>query len=381
MTPRERVRCAFQHRQPDRVPVFEQTVCSRVASEIMGRPMRTGGGQIRFEETAARFESEARWEEYVNGIIADRGDLIRELGFDLVSMPWRHSSRPSAKLDDHTFLYGSRSDLWSVYRYDETSDAFHEIDSSVRQEGIAAIERIVLQTVRSMQEWSPPTEEGFAPLLAIARRAGGERFIVCGGQVAVPPDAAWLEACAERPDLVEQFLDVEATQLIAIIPVAARAGVHGIWGGGDLASNAGPLYSPAAFRRLILPRLKAVTAAAHEAGLVYVFRTDGNTWPIGEMLFRESGVDGYGEIDIDAGMSLVEMKKAFPQLTLWGGMSCGRALSFGTPDSIREQVRQVLADCAPGGGLIFGSSNSIHSGVPTRNYLAMLDAAREFGGR
>ena len=56
MTPAERVHCAFDHRQPDRVPIYEQSICCRVASEIMGRRMRTGGGRIRWEETSARWE-------------------------------------------------------------------------------------------------------------------------------------------------------------------------------------------------------------------------------------------------------------------------------------------------------------------------------------
>ena len=32
----------------------------------------------------------------------------------------------------------------------------------------------------------------------------------------------------------------------------------------------------------------------HALGLYYVYRTDGDTWPIGPMLFVESGADGYG---------------------------------------------------------------------------------------
>jgi len=39
----------------------------------------------------------------------------------------------------------------------------------------------------------------------------------------------------------------------------------------------------------------------------------------------------------------------------------------------------VMEACAPRGGYIFGSSNSIHTGVPTENFVAMQEAAREFG--
>jgi uroporphyrinogen decarboxylase len=133
------------------------------------------------------------------------------------------------------------------------------------------------------------------------------------------------------------------------------------------------------FRRFLRPRLQQLTEAAHAHGLVYLFRTDGNVWSIAEDLFVNSGIDGYGEIDIDAGMDLPEVKRRFPHLTLWGGMSCGQLLSFGTPQMVREEVQRVMEACKPGGGLIFGSSNSVHVGVPTENFVAMQEAAREFG--
>ena len=91
------------------------------------------------------------------------------------------------------------------------------------------------------------------------------------------------------------------------------------------------------------------------------------------------GVDGYGEIDVDAGMDPVEVKRRFPKLTLWGGVSCGKVLAGASPEGVRAEVRRVLEQCKPGGGLIFGSSNSIHAGIPTENFLAMQEAAREFG--
>lgn len=381
MTSRERVKRAFAHVEPDRVPIYEQTVCCRVASELMGREMRTGGGRIRWEETAARWESEQAWQEYVGRLLDDVGDLIRELDFDIVGVPWRHSAKPSEKLDDLTFRYEDpASQTWAIYRYDPDTDVFDVVDSAVRREGIPAIERIVEAAERAEAEAEPPGPEQYAALHQVARRAGGQRALKSGeGFLMIPPEAAWLAACAERPDLIERYLDVGVQAALRAIPHLPRYGIDILWAGGDLASSAGPIYSPAMFRRFLLPRLQQITEAAHRAGLVYLFRTDGNVWPIAEDLFVRSGIDGYGEIDIDAGMDPVELKRRFPRLTLWGGMSCGHALTFEPPEVIREKTRRVMEACKPGGGFIFGSSNAIHIGVPTRNFVAMLEAAREFG--
>lgn len=381
MTSRERVLSAFRHKRPDRVPVYEQTVSCPVASEIMGRPMRTGGGRIRFEETAARWESEQAWQEYVGSMLDDVGDLVRELDFDLVGMPWRHSPRPTEKLDDHTFRYGDpENGLWSVYHYDPSTDVFDVVDSAIRREGIPAIERWVAAEERWAAQARPPTAEDFADLFRIVRRAGGQRAIKAGeGFLAIPPEAAWLEACRSRPDLIERHLDASTAISLQAIPALPAFGVSVLWAGGDLASNTGPFYSPAMFRRYLLPRLKQLTEAAHACGLVYLFRTDGNVWPIARELFVESGVDGYGEIDVDAGMDMARLAREFPHLTLWGGVSCGSTLVFATRQEIRARVKRVIEACGASGGLILGSSNSIHSSIPASNFLAMLEAAREFG--
>jgi len=381
MTSRERVQIAFQHREADRVPIYEQSVCCRVASEVMGRRMRTGGGRLRYEETAARWESEEAWREYVGRMIEDVGDLIRELGFDIVGVPWRHSARPSKKLDDFTFGYDDpETGLWSVYRCDVTTDVFDEVDSAVAREGLSAIERLVAATERAAEAAGPPSAVDQADLYAIAARAGGERALKSGvGFLWIPPDPTWLEAAAARPDLVERYLEALTHQALVAMPALPALGVSILWAGGDLAGKNGPIYSPAMFRRFLLPRLKRIVTAAHAGGLVYLFRTDGNVWPIAQELFVESGVDGYGEIDIDTGMEPAEVKRRFPHLTLWGGVSCGRELVFGTPDGVRDKARLAMEACKPGGGFIFGSSNTIHTGVPTANFLAMLEAAREFG--
>lgn len=381
MTHQERVQITFRHQEPDRVPLFEHTISSRVASEFLGRTVHTGGPRIRWEETSARWESEQAWQDYVGRLIGDFAELIRELDQDIVRAPWRHAARPSARLDDHTFRYDDReNDLWSVFHYDHHADVFHEVDSAIRQEGYPAIERLVASMERSVDASGPPTAESYADLLEINDRAGGGRFLATGdGFLMVPPAAIWYEAMLTRPDLIERYLDCSVRRALKAFPEAAALGIHGSFSGGDLAYSAGPIFSPALFRKLILPRLRTVVKAAHQYGLVYLYLTDGMVWPLAQELFVDSGVDGYGEIDIDAGMGLAEVKRSFPHLTLWGGISCGKTLTSASPVEVREAVRRTMLDCAPGGGLIFGSSNSIHQGVPLSNFVAMHEAALEFG--
>ncbi|MCJ7838156.1 MAG: hypothetical protein MUP61_02935, partial [Burkholderiales bacterium] len=54
-------------------------------------------------------------------------------------------------------------------------------------------------------------------------------------------------------------------------------------------------------------------------------------------------------------------------------------LTNGSKAEIGEEVRRCIRNAAPGGGYVLSSSNSIHSGVPVENFLAMIQAARDFG--
>jgi uroporphyrinogen decarboxylase len=44
-----------------------------------------------------------------------------------------------------------------------------------------------------------------------------------------------------------------------------------------------------------------------------------------------------------------------------------------------QAVKDILRVASPGGGDVFASSNSIHSGVRPEIFWAMVNAVREFG--
>jgi len=60
-------------------------------------------------------------------------------------------------------------------------------------------------------------------------------------------------------------------------------------------------------------------------------------------------------------------------------IDCRSTLVFGPRKRSGKECAKRSAAAPRAGGYILSSSNSIHSGVPARNYLAMLEAAREHG--
>jgi hypothetical protein len=48
-------------------------------------------------------------------------------------------------------------------------------------------------------------------------------------------------------------------------------------------------------------------------------------------------------------------------------------------EDVEKEVKQALKNLMPGGGFIFGSTNSVQYGAKTDNYLKALDIARAYG--
>ena len=380
MTGRERIQAAFHCAATDRVPIFEQSIATQVASEVVGRRINVGGGGFRrdgLEAALAGPEAQARFNEQ---LVHDLVDLFRAVPLDMFRPPWRMTARPDRKLGENTYLFGHPSGEFEIVRYDPSSDQLHTIDSDVRRGGVAVLEA---KLERAFAEEQPePTPDPYRCDLLDRFRAELGEDVALGascGMLMVPMQAEYLQLMLLRPDLIERMLEGQMRQGLADIEEAARHRVDVIVGGGDLATNHGPVYSPALFKGLLLPRLKRIVARCNELGLYYMWRTDGVIWPIAESLFVEAGCHAYGEIDAQAGMDLGEIKARYPQLVVWGGLDCGKVLSGWSVEEVKAETRRVIDQCRPYGGHILGSSNSIHAGVAARNFLAMIEAAVEYG--
>jgi len=373
---RERVSMVFAHEEPDRVPVFEQGIASNVASEILHRHIYTGAGGTGWFEIA-KLLYEGKRDFLVKRIAEDTVELYTDLDLDIVRGRLVPSKGPVRKLDEVTYYYEDESGFWSVRKFfEDTSKMFMDVSSKIEREGIIAIERYV-----EILEDNPVDvdEKVFDALDYIVEKAGGEKWVSGDGHFAVPIHRPWLLATIKRPDLIERYLDCQLERVMKLIESEKRHGVDLIIGGGDLASNHGPVYPPRVFTETVLPRLKKLVSFCHSLGIPYMYNTDGYTWPIAEELFRESSVDCYGEIDMQAGMDMGELRKRLPHLVLWGNVDCAKTLTFGPKEKVIAETKECIEKAAPGGSYILGSSNTIHPNVPAENFIAMLQAARKYG--
>jgi uroporphyrinogen decarboxylase len=54
-------------------------------------------------------------------------------------------------------------------------------------------------------------------------------------------------------------------------------------------------------------------------------------------------------------------------------------MPFGTPETVREEVRLRIETVGQGGGLLLAPTHSLEPDVPWDNIVAFVEAARELG--
>ncbi|MGI6028461.1 MAG: uroporphyrinogen decarboxylase family protein [Candidatus Heteroscillospira sp.] len=182
-----------------------------------------------------------------------------------------------------------------------------------------------------------------------------------------------------EPEFVEDLLDKIVENQIAVAKNAIAMGADIIDDTDDYAFNTGPLMSPDMFEDFIVPRLTRFTEAVHAAGAKIIKHSDGNMNKIlGHVV--SCGVDAYHSIDPTAQMDLAKVKAEYgDKITLFGNVDCGNLLTYGTPEDVRQAVRNCIKIAAPGGGYVLASSNTIPASARPENVQMMIDATREFG--
>ncbi len=188
-----------------------------------------------------------------------------------------------------------------------------------------------------------------------------------------------LMAVALEPELVMALVNMSVEYNLEMARRIAKIGADFVHTGDDLAYSKGPFMSPGHFEALFYPGFCRVMGGYKALGFKVIKHTDGNLWPIIEMLVN-SGIDCLDPIDPSAGMDLGEVKQKYGQrIALKGNVDCAHLMSFGTPDEVAEATKKALRQGMPSGGYILSSSNSIHASVKPENYKALLDTLKAHG--
>ncbi|MFZ4694538.1 MAG: uroporphyrinogen decarboxylase family protein [Verrucomicrobiia bacterium] len=364
---------AIAGRPVDRAPTYIPAISCSVASHLLGRPVYTGTASLHYAEVLAWWNGEAAHAEFEAKLAEDLVAIHRALDLDVIRFPWRKNEKPFAHPDEHTFLIGDPKGDYGVWRYNPDSADFGMVERHrTAPPAEDDLQREVDQIAARLASESRPPPAFPPAYLEEARKLNAEFFVPFnGGAIAAGLQEEHMVALALEPDLVRRKLGIQAEFGVRLAEALAASGLPRVMlGGGDMADNRGPVYSVKCFREVVLPAYRRLLSRCAELGIHYAFRSDGNLWPVADLLFGEAGCPGYGETDRDAGMKLGDLRKRFPRLVVWGNVPSS-LLQRGTVAQVKEECRRIL-DESGGTGYFQGCSNAIIIGTPPANVEAMF---------
>jgi uroporphyrinogen decarboxylase len=400
MTNRERVLAALAHQTPDRVPIdFCGTESTSVTAAAYNR-LKTHLGL----PMGARVVDPSQHIVRADEVLKTRFDAATEM---LIPEPreWRAATLPDGTpcaLPAHwrTIVRpdGSEEAVNAagrvVARRAESGHHFDPVNPPLA-EATQASEIAKHHETIAAYDWPGFADEGVEGLAARAQRLHAETdravvfnyqvHVLAAGQILMGYEA-FLSHLLLEPALAEAFLtelvDAYCERTDRVLP-ALGDNIDVLLVNDDLGTQTGPMLSPSLYRRMIKPHqkrlfsyLKARTKAPllmHSCGSV--------RYAIPDLI--ELGVQALNPVQVSAaGMDSAELKREFGRdLVFWGGgCDTQRVLSRGTVAEVREEVKRRVGDFASGGGFVFCQVHNIQPEVPPENIVAMLGAAREFGG-
>lgn len=371
MTPRERLRMALSHKEPDRVPVDLGGVVTGITRVAHDRLLEyLGLGRSRGERVFDRIQQLVRPEDHILDFLhvdtryvympAPQKVRGRELPEESWEDEWGVRRKRAAYYYDMVespFSEASLDDLAKVTWPDPHLPArFEGLEEEVRRIYEKTDYPLIVNAIASIFEfsWYLRGYQNFMTDLLI-----NPRF-----------------SCA----LMDKMLEF---QIALFEEILRRTGdyVDVVLCGDDIATQKGPTISLELYRRYIKPRqrklydmIKRRTNAKlfyHSCGSVYAFIPD----------LIDIGIDVLNPLQVSAeGMNSKRLKKEFgKEITFWGGIDTQRVLPCGSPGEVEGEVKRRLNDLAPGGGYVLGAVHNIQADVPPENVVALFEAAQKHG--
>ena len=338
MTSRERVCAVLAGDLPDRVPYFELSVDYPFVCRLLDRPEEDLGeyfesGEVKTAPLDMQLELNAR---------LHRDNLTSEL------RPPLPATKSEGEAHMRFFMDGglqTREDLEGLEFPDLDSE---EVRGPVRE----------FMAQRGDYATALATRVGMS---ATYLGMGMERFYLM---------------LADDPEFVGQVFSRYVDYSSAAVRLAAEMGFDVIWTADDIAGKGGMLWSPAMFREIFTPHIRRFAAAVRETGIAWIYHSDGDLSALLPDLV-EMGITGFNPIEPQC-MDIAAVREAFPELVLVGNVDVDY-LSRGSPERVRENVRDLIARLGPHGRYMVSSGNSVATYCVEENVLAMGDAVVEFG--
>jgi len=369
MTPRERVRRAINHQEPDRVPIDNNGIVSSIHEVAYGNLL----GYLGLKEEPLVFDA-------VQRIVLNSEQVLQALGVDT------------------RYLYPNAPESWS---YAEKPDGTWKDEFGVTYKRVGLYADTVIPAMRGMSfsevkayKFPDPTDPSrFKGLrekaLALSRTT--DYSLVSGSMICFDYTRWTLRGLEqsiadiyEEPRMTEYILDAVVDWMIAYsggIMDAIGDVIDIFWAGDDWGGQGGPFYSPEMFRKLFKPRIaRLIGAIKRKTSAKCCYHCCGSVrWAIPDLM--EAGVDILHPLQPSAegNQDTSGIKAEFGARLGFHGGTNNQGLFHGSAVQMEIDTLLRLRALAPGGGYIFSSGHNVQANMPPQNLTRLFAIGKEFG--
>lgn len=349
----ERVRRAmFRQGEGDRVPLFELSVHLSIKSKILGRPIKSVPDEIDFWRIAGYDFVPMR--AGVRSIVRGLHPSIKE---------WRHTALTRERGESRGGWVNAESGLvrtreeFEKMPWPRPRDLGGYNDYASMEDYLAEMKRFL------------PADMKLIPQLGYVFMGAWQLMGLENFGLSLADDPGFVKAVIDR---------IGESQMGVLDILLGHDTVGAVWMPDDLCYNAGPVVSPNVYRQWVYPWYSKMIERCHGAGIPVGLHSDGDLTRILSDLV-DCGFDAIHPFEPPLN-DIVAIKKAWGhRIAVAGNIDLKTTLSAGTPEAVKEEVRDRIATLAPGGGWLLGSSNSIPDFIPVENYLAMISTGLDAG--
>ena len=409
MNSRERILKALNHEEADRLPVFEICVGDKIVEHYLGRKVNSFGNG-KTQKVALDIQMKSNKEEYRNFIRENNKDMLEfyhKAGFDMIHIVPAILLTPFdfglwnfgvAEIYDVQILKESENSykliskdpdvqgFWCTCSYSPDSEIMVMTKDNIIEGGEKEFKRYVEYLESRNLDVIPEQLKFGLDAQGEAVDLNNEKynlFILGYADIQFPAFTPYLplflELMITNGSLIHRFMRITTDSMKAMLKIELDMGIDGVIGGCDWAYRSGTMISPKHFKEFMAPYLKELVDLTHDYGKYYVKHLDGNINSILDLLVNYCGIDAYHAIESRAGMDIVEVKKKYgDKITVVGNMDCGELVNW-SPNKVKEEAKRIIKSVSSGGGHIFSSDNAIHGGISVENFIAYMDAVKEYG--
>ena len=344
MNSKERVLVTFDHREPDRVPMWcgaSEEFWNKAKEELQ---LDDEGLRVRFHDdfrrVSAKYLGPAELTEKDATYLTPFGIERHGLGY---GQPYDHPLA-NAGLDE-------------VHGYPWPDPEWNDV-SGIRQDASKYYDQYAILG----GDWSPFWHD-------LIDLLGMENLFI---KMYTEPEVVSV--------ILQHIVDYYLESSKRIFNVAADK-IDIFFIGNDFGSQSGPLLDESLFRTFILPHLKKLIELGHDFKLKVMLHCCGGFRQLIPSMI-EAGLDALHAVQPSCvGMNLVGLKKEFGDKIVFNGcIDSHHILIKGDPGTVEKGTREVLDIMMPGGGFIAGASHdTILEETPVENVLTMFDTIEKYG--